>query len=78
MHREMVRQLMKKAVPNEIAERYEIAWTSAMRNSNQPIPCPLCFAKGALSRLKPLTDELGISSARCENCKSKFEWPNPE
>ena len=78
MHEEMQRQLREKTASNETIEKYEIVWSSAMRNSNQPIPCPLCFIQGSVARLKPLRDESNISSARCESCKSKFEWSSPE
>lgn len=65
MHKEMQRQLKEKSESNETIEKYEIIWSSAMRNNNHPIPCPLCFIQGSVTRLKPLRDEINISSARC-------------
>ena len=78
MHNEMQRQLKEKSASNGTIEKYEFVWSSAMRNSNLPIPCPLCFIQGGVARLKPLRDEKKISSARCESCKSKFEWSSPD
>ena len=77
MHDEMLRQLKKSAASNETIDKYESVWTSAMRNSGLPIPCPSCFIKGDVFRLSPLKDEGDISAARCVDCKTKFEWPNP-
>jgi hypothetical protein len=78
MHDEMLRQLKKSAALNETIDKYESVWTSATRNSGLPIPCPSCFIKGSVSRLSPLKDESGISSARCSDCKTKYEWRSPE
>lgn len=77
MHDEMLRQLKKLAASNETIGKYESVWTTAMRNSGLPIPCPSCFIKGELSRLSPLKDEGDISAAKCVDCKTKFEWSSP-
>jgi len=78
MHKEMIRQLKKSAASNETIDKYESVWVSAMRNSGLPIPCPSCFIAGNVSRLSPLKDDRGISSARCDHCRTKYEWQSPE
>ena len=78
MHDEMLKQLMKNSASHVAIDKYEIVWASAMRNISLPIPCPTCFIKGSISRLSPLRDEGGVSSARCVGCKTKFEWPSAE
>jgi len=78
MHKEMLKQLKKLSATNEVTDKYESAWSSATRNTGLPIPCPSCFIQGILSRLSPLKDEGFASSARCVNCKTKYEWQNPD
>lgn len=78
MHKAMLKQLQKNNASLDSLEKYEVVWASAMRNSGLPIPCPSCFVLGEISRLKPLPDLKGLSSARCLSCKTKFDWPSPE
>jgi hypothetical protein len=78
MHKAMLNQLQKNHASLDSVEKYEVVWASAMRNSGLPIPCPSCFVLGEISRLKPLPDQKGLSSARCLSCKTKFDWPSPE
>jgi hypothetical protein len=78
MHIKMIDHLKSSGASDEIIERYQSVWNGAMNNSSLPIPCPTCFRKGLIHRLKPLPDKSGISSARCENCKTKFEWSSPD
>lgn len=78
MHNEMIRQLNKISAPQETIDKYDGVWAAAMRNNALPIPCPPCFIAGNVSRLSPLRDDRGISSARCDHCRTKFEWRSPE
>lgn len=78
MQIKMIDHLKSSGASDEIIERYQSAWNTAMNNSNLPIPCPNCFKNRSIERLKPLPDKDRISSARCENCKTKFEWSSPD
>lgn len=78
MYEEMFKQLQKSYASNETLDSYATAWASAIKNTGLPIPCPNCFVGGKISRLSPLNDKDGISSARCLDCKEKFEWVSPE
>jgi len=78
MHNELLKQLKNNSASLETVDKFEIAWAAAMRNSGLPIPCPACFMKGSICRLSPLKDENKTSSARCVQCKTKYEWPSPD
>ena len=78
MHDEMIRQLMDRSASQVEIAKYEALWISAMGHSGQPLPCPLYFLGGETRRLKSISEDDGVGTARCEYCRNSFSNQSPE
>lgn len=78
MRDEMIRQLMEQSATQAQVADYEARWNHAMGHPGEPLPCPLCFLRGEIRRLKSINDEGGVGVTRCEHCRETFEYESPE
>lgn len=78
MREEMVRQIRARSATDAHAAAYLTVWNDAILHSGKPLPCPACYLNGETRRLKPLREEHGIATVRCEHCREIFEFHSPE
>jgi hypothetical protein len=78
MRDEMVRQIKERSATEGQVANYLADWNDAMKHSGKPLPCPLCYLKGEIQRLKSISEEHGLAVVRCEPCREKFEFESPE
>jgi RecJ-like exonuclease len=75
---EMVRQIKVRSGTEEKVAAYLAQWADAIQHSGRPLPCPSCFMKGEIQRLKPISEIDGAAVVRCEHCRESFEFDSPE
>jgi len=52
-------------------------WDEARARPGEPLPCPVCFVQlNQVSRLVALRHVGELARARCEVCRTEFEWPD--
>ena len=78
MRDEMLRQIKAQLGSEAQVAAYHSAWNDAILNSGKPLPCPSCYMKGDIRRLKPISEEHGIAVVRCEHCRETIEIDSPE
>lgn len=78
MSEEMVRQLRGQSATETQVAGYLNEWNDAIMHSGKPLPCPLCYLKGEIRRLKPISEVHGVAVVRCEFCHEAFEYKSPE
>lgn len=78
MREEMVRQLNERSATKSEVGEYVAVWEDAIKHSGKPLPCPLCFLKRQIRRLKSISEENGVALVRCEHCRESFEYESPE
>lgn len=75
MHDALMDHLKAKGALKLEIDAWENLWWQAQRFPGEPLPCPDCFLDGRVQRLKPLESTGALGAARCESCKTKFEFP---
>lgn len=78
MRDEMLRQIKAQSGTDAQAAAYLAEWRDAIEHSGKPLPCPSCYMKGEIQRLKPISEEHGVAIVRCEHCRETFEFDSPE
>lgn len=76
MHDALVEHLKSKGAVKFAIDCWENIWWQGQNIPGVPLPCPSCFLDGRVQPLKPLKSIGGLGSARCEACKTKFEFPD--
>lgn len=77
MRDEMVRQLNAQSATEIQIAKYLTDWNNAIEDKGKPLPCPSCYLKGGIQRLKSISDEGGVGIVKCEHCREKFEYQIP-
>jgi len=81
-HEFMRDEMLCQLDENHATEAQKVAclaeWNRAVNNCGLPLPCPLCYLKGEIKRLKPISELNGIAVVRCTHCRYKFEYASPE
>lgn len=78
MFDEMLRQLHSNSSSEMQVEEYKVLWNSAVASAGDPLPCPICFLAGKISRVIAIEEKNGISTVRCKSCRQTFHHPSPE
>lgn len=78
MRDEMIRQIRAHSATEAQVVAYLANWNDAIAHSGKPLPCPLCYLKGEICRLKPISEEHGVAVVRCACCSEKIEFYSPE
>ncbi|WP_239797059.1 hypothetical protein [Candidatus Nitrotoga arctica] len=76
MLQEMLQQIRVRGGAETHVDAYLTEWRSAIKNFGEPLPCPICFLKGAIQRLNHLDDEKGVGKVRCTRCRKYFVFIN--
>ena len=78
MRDEMLRQLKARSATEFQISEYVNDWNIGIEQMGKPLPCPSCYLRGDIRRLKSISDENGVGIARCEHCREKFTYQNQE
>ena len=74
LHHELLSFLKNEGATAFLINAWESAWYSAVALPGEPLPCPVCFLDGRVECLVPLLSVRDLGTARCEACKTKFEF----
>lgn len=74
LHHELLSFLNEQGATQHLINAWESTWYCAVAFPGEPLPCPKCFLNGRLRRLVPLISVGKLGAARCEACKTKFEF----
>lgn len=74
LHHELLSFLKDEGATEFLIRAWEDAWYSAVALPGEPLPCPVCFLDGRVERLVPLLSVRDLGTARCEACKTAFEF----
>jgi hypothetical protein len=74
MHHELLSCSKEQGATQFLIDAWENAWYTAQKFPGEPLPCPQCFLDGRVERLVPLPSVSDRGAARCEACKTKFEF----
>ena len=78
MRDEMVCQISARSATDTQVAAYLADWNDAIKDSGKPLPCPSCYLKGEIRRLKSISDARGVAIVRCEHCRETLEFESPE
>lgn len=61
----------------EVTDSYLSRWDAALQSdAAAPLPCPGCYLKGDVSRLRRVPSPAGIGRLECPACEASFEFPD--
>ena len=71
--------LLEHGAAPEAVDNYLSRWDAALgADSGAPLPCPGCYLKGEVSRLKRVPSAAGVGVVKCPACSAIFEFPDFE
>ena len=71
-----VRLINRGATP-ETVDDYLSKWDDALEvDGGAPLPCPDCYVRGAVSRLRRMPSPAGVGIVKCPSCRAAFEFPD--
>ena len=74
MHDALLNYLIEEGAMQIAIDAWEDLWSQAQHFPDEPLPCPRCFLDSHVQRLVPLDTVGALGAARCEACKTKFEF----